>query len=229
MKLPGGDLVAEGLADLGDAEGRLLARELERGLEVEEDALGRLGAQVDGGALLLHGADRGLEHEVERPGLGELAPAFRADQLVRVLAARLRSLAQVVFAEAPLALAEALHQRVAEAGQVPRRLPGARVLDDRRVERHDVVALLDHRLPPGVDHVVLQQDAVVAVVVGVGDAAVDLGGREDQAAALAERNDLVHGGDGLGHGGGGYSPTKNARIPGLCDAICFLRRRPGVA
>ena len=33
----------------------------------------------------------------------------------------------------------------------------------------------------------------MAVVVRVGDPAVDLGGGEDQAAPLAERNDLVHG------------------------------------
>jgi hypothetical protein len=109
----------------------------------------------------------------------------------------------VVLAPAPLALAEALHERIAEAGEVAGGLPGARVLDDRRVERDDVVALLDHRLPPGVGDVVLEQDAVVPVVVGVGDAAVDLRRGEDQAAALTERDDLVHGCDGLGHGAGG--------------------------
>ena len=39
----------------------------------------------------------------------------------------------------------------------------------------------------------LQQHAVVAVVVGGADPAVDLGGREDEAAPLAERDDLVEG------------------------------------
>jgi hypothetical protein len=75
------------------------------------------------------------------------------------------------------------------------------VLDDRAVEGDDVVALADHRLPPGVDHVALEQDAVVPVVVRVGDSAVDLRGGEDQPAALAQRDDLVHGHD-VGHGGG---------------------------
>src|SRR6201990_3130389 len=44
-------------------------------------------------------------------------------------------------------------------------------------ERDDVVALLEHRVPPGIDDVALEQHAVVPVVVGVGDPAVDLGGR----------------------------------------------------
>jgi hypothetical protein len=103
----------------------------------------------------------------------------------------------VVGAE-PLAARLAVDQRIGEAGEVARRLPGARVLDDRRVERDHVVALLDHRLPPGVDHVVLEQDAVMPVVVRVGDAAVDLRRGEDQTAAFAQRDDLVHGGGGHG-------------------------------
>jgi hypothetical protein len=91
--------------------------------------------------------------------LGRLAPALE--------------LVEVVGAEA-LAAGLAVDERVGEARQVAGGLPRARVLDDRRVERDDVVALLDHRLPPGVDDVLLQQDAIVAVVVGVRDAAVDL-------------------------------------------------------
>jgi hypothetical protein len=56
-------------------------------------------------------------------------------------------LAEVVGAEA-LPAGAAVDERIGEAGEVARRLPRARVLDDRRVERDDVVALLDHRLPP---------------------------------------------------------------------------------
>src|SRR6201999_1383067 len=48
------------------------------------------------------------------------------------------------------------------------------------------------RPPPLALAVALQQDAVVAEVVGRADAAVDLRGGEDEAAALAERDDLVH-------------------------------------
>ena len=64
-EVPRRDLVAEGLADLRDPERRLLARELQDVLEVDEDALRGLGAQVGGGAGLLDGSDGGLEHQVE--------------------------------------------------------------------------------------------------------------------------------------------------------------------
>ena len=195
-EVAGRDLVAERLADLGDAERRLAARELQHLLEVEEDALGGLRAQVDGRAGLLHGADRRLEHQVELARLGQVALRVLARVLGRPAAA-LESL-EVVGAEALLAGA-AVDQRVGEAGEVAAGLPRARVLDDRRVERDDVVAVLDHRLPPLRDDVLLEQHAVVPVVVRVGDPAVDLGGGEDEAAPLAERHDLVHRHDFVRH------------------------------
>ena len=192
-EVAGRDLVAEGLADLGDAEGRLLAGEAEHVLEVDEDALGGLGPQVDLRALARDRADMGLEHQVELARLGELAAALRAAQLgARVAAFGFDRLAQVILAPALLALAEALDQRVGEAFEVARGLPDPRVLEDRRVEGDDVVAFLQHRPPPlGLD-VVLQQHPVVAVVVGRAEAAVDLRGGEDEAAPLAERDDLLH-------------------------------------
>ena len=144
-EVAGGDLVAEALADLGDPERRLLARELQVVLEVQEDALGGLGPQVDGRALLLDRADRGLEHQVEVPRLGEVAVRRLAGVLGRLAPAG--RLVEVVGAEPQLARA-AVHQRIGEPGQVPARQPGAGVLDDRRVQRDDVVALLEHRPPP---------------------------------------------------------------------------------
>jgi hypothetical protein len=138
----------------------------------------------------------GLEHEVELAGRGQLAAALRAPEL----ALRVR-LAQVVLAPAPLALAEALHERVGEARQVARRLPGLGVHEDRGVEGDDVVALLHDRPPPLVLDVGLEQDAVVPVVVGRRQAAVDLGRLEDEAAPLAEGDDLVHRHDVVGLGG----------------------------
>ena len=63
------DLVAERLADLGDPERRLLARELQDVLEVDEDALRGLGAQVDRPSPSSRDrAHVGLEHEVELRG-----------------------------------------------------------------------------------------------------------------------------------------------------------------
>ena len=91
-EVAGGDLVAEGLADLGDAERRLLAGEAEHVLEVDEDPLRGLRPQVDLRALAGDRADVGLEHEVELAWLGELAAALRAAQL-RLRVAPLRSIA----------------------------------------------------------------------------------------------------------------------------------------
>ena len=199
-EVPGGNLVSKRLADLRDPERRLAAGVTERGLEVEEDALRGLGTQVDGRAGLLDRSDGGLEHEVELARLGEIAILVVAGQLrggvaaagIRVLGRARARLLDVIGAKAqPACLA--VDKRVGEAREVTGRLPGTRVLDDRRVEGDDVVALLDHRLPPGIHHVVLQEHAVVPVVVGVGDAPVDLGGGKDEPAALAKRDDLVHG------------------------------------
>ncbi len=188
-EVAGGDLVAEGLADLGDPEGRLLARELQHVLEVDEDPLRGLGAQVGGRARLLDGADRGLEHQVEVARLGQVALLGLAGMLGGFAPAL--QVPEVVGAEA-LPAGAAVHQGVGEAGEVPGGLPHARVLQDRRVERHDVVALLQHRAPPlGLD-VALQQHPVVAEVVGRAHPSVDLRGGEDEAAALAQRHDLVH-------------------------------------
>ncbi len=58
-------------------------------------------------------------------------------------------------------------------------------------------------------HVVLEQHPVVAVVVGGADPAVDLGGGEDEAAPLGERDDLVHGHGVVGHGG---NPSRECRF-----------------
>jgi hypothetical protein len=93
----------------------------------------------------------------------------------------------------PLAAGAAVDERIGEAREVAGGLPHARVLEDRGVQGDDVVALGDHRPPPLVLHVGLQQDAVVAVVVGRPEAAVDLRRREDEAAPLGQRDDLVHG------------------------------------
>ena len=170
-EVAGRDLVAERLADLGDPERRLLARELQDVLEVDEDPLRGLRPQVGDRAGLLDRPDRGLEHQVEVARLGQVALLRFAGVLGRFQPAM--QLPEVVGAEALLAGA-AVDQRVGEAGQVAGGLPHARVLQDRRVDRDDVVAFGQHRAPPLVLDVVLEQHAVVAVVVGRADAAVDL-------------------------------------------------------
>jgi hypothetical protein len=126
--------------------------------------------------------------DVDRVGVGDVVPGG-------VL------LLEVVLAE-PLVAGLALHERVGERRQVTARLPGLRREDDRRVEAHHVVALGDHEAPPLLLDVLLQLHAERAVVPRGAGAAVDLTGREDEAAALAEGDDGVERAGGwLGHGG----------------------------
>src|SRR4029077_4791149 len=94
----GGDLGAEGLADLGDPERRLLAGEAEDVLEVDEDALRRLRAEVDLGSLARDRADVRLEHQVEVARLRQVAAALRAlDLAVGIAAFGRDGLAQVIL------------------------------------------------------------------------------------------------------------------------------------
>ena len=114
------------------------------------------------------------------PWPGRLAGLLRAGRVV-----------EVVRAEAVLADA-AVDHRIGEAADVAGGLPDARMQHQRGVERDDVVALLHHRPQPRGLDVALHEHAVVRVVVGRAEAAVDLRGREDEAAAAAERDDGVH-------------------------------------
>src|SRR5690606_10507065 len=128
-EVAGRDLVAERLADLADAERRLLARRRDDVREVHEDALGRLGAEIVQARLVVDDAEVGLDEAGERTGLGPLAAraavgAGDLGEAVLGLAALLLDevLDQVVFAVAAVA-AEALDQRIRERRYVPRRLP----------------------------------------------------------------------------------------------------------
>ena len=101
----GGDLIAEGLADLGDAEGNLDPAGGDYVLEIHIDALGGLRAEVYGRACIGIGPDMGGEHQVEVPRLGEtvLRPTGRACTIE----------VDLVGTEAALALL-AVNHRVAE-------------------------------------------------------------------------------------------------------------------
>ena len=59
--MPNGDLDAAGVDHV---------------LEVGEDALGRLGAEVGDARRILEGPDVGLEHQVEGAGLGQRASSL---------------------------------------------------------------------------------------------------------------------------------------------------------
>src|SRR5262249_51222283 len=169
-EVPGCDLVPERLADLRDPEGRAPPRELQDVLEVDEDALRGLGPEVRKRGRVLERADVRLEHQVELTRFGEVALLPLARVLARLAAAL--GVLELVRAEAQLARA-AVDERIAEALDVAGRLPDARVQDHRGVERDDVVSLEDHRLEPARLDVVLEEHAVVPVVVRRAEAAVD--------------------------------------------------------
>ncbi len=112
MKLPGVISLRNDLPICAIPNGGFLRAYRERGLEGEEDALGGLGAQVDGRAGVLDRSDRGLEHQVELARVGEVAVRVVAGQLRRSLAAAdvrvlggASRLLEVVGAEAALAAA----------------------------------------------------------------------------------------------------------------------------
>jgi hypothetical protein len=210
-EVAGRDLVAEALAGLGDAERRLLARGLADVEEVDEDALGGLGAQVVQARLVLDDAEIGLEHHVEVARLGPLAAGAAVgagdvgerqgvgvDLLALLGLAVGDGLLQVVDPEA-LVAALALGERVGELADVARGDPGLARQDDRRVEPDDVLTGGDHRAPPLPLDVLLELDAQRAVVPRRARSAVDLTAREHEPATLAEGDDGVDDGGGGGH------------------------------
>ena len=211
-EVAGGDLVAEGLADLAHTEGQLAPGGALGVDEVGEDALRRLRPQIHRVLGVLGDALEGLEHQVELPDVGEivLAAGGAGDvvlldevlhlllgegvdglgQLHAVLAAPI--LNELVRPEPLLAL-PAVHQRIGEAGQMAAGHPGLGVHEDGGVLPHVVGVLLNELLPPRLFDVVLQLHAQRTVVPGVGQAPVNFGAGKDEAPIFAQGHDLVHG------------------------------------
>ncbi len=133
------NLVTKRFADLSNAERRLLTRGVEHVLEVEEDSLCRFGTQIDIVTRTLDRTGLGFEHEVELAGLGESARLATRWAGVRVV--------EVVLAMTGLAVG-AVDERIAEVGEVARRLPDRWGAKHRGIEADDVVAHLYHRAPP---------------------------------------------------------------------------------
>ena len=229
MKLPGVISLRKLLPVWAMPNGGFLPRGLHDVVEVDEDALGRLGAQVVQARLVLDDAEVGLEHHLEvarlgPPALGAAVGAHDVGHRDRVgvgdaLLLRERLL-QVVLAAALVAV-EALDERVGEGADVARGDPRLAREDDRGVEADDVVAARDHGLPPLPADVLLELDTEGAVVPGRPGASVDLAAREDEAPALAEADDGVHGGCLLGHAAQVIGPA-----PVVCHASGVCRRVP---
>src|SRR5262249_9489370 len=180
-EVSGRDLVAEGLADLRDAERELAAHHLLHVGEIGEDALRGLGAQISDVLFAFHRADRRLEHQIEVAWLRHIGGA----------AVRAFAVLQVVGAVARFAFA-AIYERVGKRGLVTRIAPDQPVHQDRRVQTLHVVAVVNDRTPPRAHHVVLQLDAQRAVIPGRSDATVNFRIGEDEAASLAQAHDPFH-------------------------------------
>ena len=110
-----------------------------------------------------------------------IRPAVHNDRIQTVVMdIRLDQLVRPVTGMAVLAV----DQRIREAPHVTGSNPCLRVHENGCVQSHIILGLLDHLLPPGLLHVVLEQNSQRAVVPGVGQSAVDLGSREDESSVL---------------------------------------------
>ena len=210
-EVAGGDFVAEGLADLADAEGQLLpGGALDVG-KVYKDALGGFGTKVDFTLGVLGDTLEGFEHQVELPDVGKVALAAVGafdlvipDVIHHLLVAPAGGIFpgllfnDLVGAVAGLALL-AVDQRVGETTHVAGSHPNLRIHQQSGVQAHIVPGLLDKLLPPGFFHIVFEFHTQRAVVPGVGQTAVDLAAGIDKAPVLAEVDDHFHGLFGVLH------------------------------
>ena len=186
-KVAGSDLVAERLADLSGAKRRLQVLGLKDVGKIDEMTLRSFRAQVGHRPVVLDRADEGLEHEVERPRVGEIrTPAVGTFELA------LFGRRQLVRPPALLAGA-AVDERVGEILQVTRGFPDLRARQDGRVQADYFGAELDHRTPPCVFNVACHQHTEGAVVVGRAEPSVNLGGREHETPCLAQTDQFFHG------------------------------------
>ena len=143
QKILGVDLVAKGLADLGDSKGKLFSHRRLDIQKVDKDTLGGFGTQIDPAAVLFHGADKSLEHQVEIARFGENFPVAAHWALTGCSLL----LAQHVVAEARIAVATIDH-RIGETSDVTGGLPNLRVHQNTRIDTLYILPI-GHALPPG--------------------------------------------------------------------------------
>ena len=177
--------------------------------EVDEDALRGLGTQIQRADRVFGDALEGLEHQVELPDAREVALAAygagdlmigdvlfhhgvvpSGDALFDALALHI-VLDEVVRAVAGLAVF-AVHQRIGKASDVSAGYPYVGVHQDRAVDAGIERIFLHEFLPPSAFDVVFEFDAERAVVPSIGEPAVDLAAREDEASALAQGDEFIH-------------------------------------
>ena len=204
-EVAGSDFIPEAFAHLGHAEGQLFAGGALHVLEVDENALGGFRPQIHLVFRILGDALMGAEHQVELADIGKIVAAAvgAADVMLLdefhhpLIAPAVRDgtveiLDQLVGAMTAFAV-PAIHQRVGESAHMAGSHPHLPVHQDGAVQPDIGGAFLNEFLPPCALDVVFQLHAQRAVIPGVGETAVDIRAGIDEAAALTERDDFLHG------------------------------------
>src|SRR5215469_4333200 len=186
-KVSGTDFVAESLTDLRDAEWYSLAHASLHILEIDIDTLRCLRAQVDERGIFFYRTHIGLEHEVKFARLGECAfhSAIGADRRITT------HFRHVIGAKAALTVG-AVHQRIGKDLFVARSLPHAPCHENAGVEADDIVTHPCQCVPPGSFHVVFILYTKRTVIKDGIQSTIYFTAREDKAASLTERNDVLH-------------------------------------
>ncbi len=187
-KVAGIDFVSEGFSDLGDAEGKFLAGNLEDIFKLNKHGLGGFRAEVGEVPFVLDWADIGFEHEIELAGFGELSPAS-GDKFAGFLGAG--GGGDLVGTETAFA-GFAIDHGVGESGFVAAGFPNGAAHENGAIHSDDIVPVLGHRFPPIFLQVTFQCHAEGTVVPGAIQPAVDFGRWKDKAPAFAESDNFFH-------------------------------------
>src|ERR1051326_792929 len=176
------DFIPVGFADLSDSEWKFAVRRIQNILEIDEYSLGGFRPQISDIFVILDWADRGFEHQIERPRLGEVVnTAFRAFLVWFDLVG---SKALFTFTT--------VDEWIRKGRFVARIAENQFIHEDGSIQAFDVVTLVNVCAPPGTLHIVLEFDAHTAVVPGTLQAAVKLAALKQEASPFTQRDDLVH-------------------------------------
>src|SRR5699024_4777991 len=120
---------------------------------------------------------------------GNIGKVVHVSRLTGALGVFLR---QLVGTE-PAVAGATLDQRIVKRRGMTGRLPDLPWQDHRRIQAHDILPALDHRLPPLSLQVVLQLHSERTVVPGRAGTAVDFTTRKHEATTFAEIDDGIDG------------------------------------
>ena len=200
------DFVAERLAHLANAKGKLAARGALHIGKVYKNALRGFGAQITGAGRIFRYANGCFEHQIEFADGGKIVLAAhgahhivmlgnKGVHLVKVhgihIHFRVHVANQLVCPVAGLA-AFAVQQGIRKAGHMAGGHPGLRVHQNGGVQPHVVRALLHKLLPPGALYVVFKLYAKGAVIPRVRQAAVNFTARINKASVFAQGYHFFH-------------------------------------